>query len=88
MKKVESEYYGIIHCIARCETCGEDWDDLDVSKCRRDAKKHTRETGHDTIVETGTATRYTKAISSGNEAVILTTPSLLRGLPLFLLRTD
>lgn len=60
MTAVESEYHGTIHCIARCDVCDLDWDDIDTRKSRRDARKHTLETGHDTIVETGTSTRYTR----------------------------
>lgn len=57
-RKVKSEYHGIIHCIARCDVCDKDWDSTEVATARRGAKNHTRDTGHDTTVETGTTTKY------------------------------
>jgi hypothetical protein len=58
MAKIVTDNYGILHCIARCEICGLDWDNMDTRKARREAKKHTRDTGHYTIIETGSCTKY------------------------------
>jgi len=55
---VKTKRYGIIHCMAYCETCDKVWGDLDVDKSRRNARAHTLKTGHETGVETGTSTTY------------------------------
>lgn len=57
--KVEITKFGVIHVHAHCESC--DWSgdgDMSPKEFKAAAKKHTRETGHTTIIETGDSTEY------------------------------
>ncbi len=63
MKKVKSEYYGVLHSVARCDDCEWIGDDVDSAKTRNNAKSHVRKTGHVVHVEAGTMTKYELALS-------------------------
>lgn len=61
MAKVGVIKYGTIHQHALCSECVWNGDDfLGVNELKAAAKKHTRDTGHATTVETGDSTEYRK----------------------------
>lgn len=62
-KTIHTVRRGIIHYVATCDCCGEQWcmmtketpSELSV---RNAAKSHVRKTGHSVTVEGGTSTTY------------------------------
>jgi hypothetical protein len=60
--KVKSQYLGVKRCLSHCLSCCEDWSSLDVEKARRAARRHTMDTGHETIVEQETSITYRRDI--------------------------
>lgn len=58
MKKVLIKNYGIVHQLARCDTCGWINEEYVKSEARKEAIKHTLKTGHTTAVETGISRHY------------------------------
>jgi len=64
--RIHREDYGCIHCHAFCSNPDCNWDAAifaDETPLRADvlgaARKHTKETGHETSVESGSCIRYT-----------------------------
>ena len=50
------KYYGVIHCIATCRTCGKRFESHITG--RDEAYRHAKKTGHEVNVEIGTSYTY------------------------------
>tara|TARA_R110000822_G_C15014947_1_gene462407 strand:+ start:356 stop:523 length:168 start_codon:yes stop_codon:yes gene_type:complete len=48
----------IVHQIAHCTECGEQWGDYKNSNAQKQAYAHAKKTGHKVSGETGTAWSY------------------------------